>query len=434
MRWQAAWMTTAAMALLAGPALAEEKAPPAKAPAVKPIKAGKRDEKVWKAVEAATPGALDLLKQLVAIDSQTGDLEGAARIHAILIPRFKALGAAVEVAKSEAPDVAADNLVFTLTGAGKVRILIIAHIDTVFPKGTTAKWSWSVNGERISGPGITDEKGGVVEALTVLEVLKGLGHKDYAKITVLIDGSEETGSPGSTQLIKKLSREHDVELNMEPGDAPDAVTVWRKGSANIRIDVHGRAAHAGVAPQNGRNAAVELLHQLLVLDKFPHSGDQETVNLTVLRAGERTNVIPDLASATINVRVRKLEDYDRITGVFQANAKTTLVPDTTVEVSRTGNFPPLGDNPGTAGLAARAQRIYGELGRPLGLAGNGGASESALASAEGAAAIDGLGPVGGDFHTDHEWMDTTTVTPRYYLVARLIIDLGKTPPMRTDGR
>lgn len=428
MRWTVGLMAAAALSLAASPVLAAPKAGPAP-------KAGaaKRDEKVWKAVEAATPGALDLLKQLTAIDSQTGDLEGAARVHALIIPRLKALGADVQVSRSEAPERAADNLVATLTGKGKVRILIIAHIDTVFPKGTAAKWPWTVTGDRASAPGIADEKGGVVQALTVLSVLKDLGETNYAKVTVLIDGSEETGSPGSTKLIKSLSAEHDVELNMEPGDAPDAITVWRKGSATITVEVHGRAAHAGVAPQNGRNAAVELLHQLQVLDKLPHSGDQETANLTVLRSGDRTNVIPDLATGQINIRVRKIEDFERITDIFRENARTTLVPDTTVVISREGNFPPLTDNPGTAGLSARSQRLYLELGRPLGLAGNGGASESALASQAGAAAIDGLGPVGGDFHTDHEWMDLATVTPRYYLLARLIMDLGKNPPMRADG-
>jgi glutamate carboxypeptidase len=417
MRWRTGLMLAAATMLLGGPAMA---------------KPAKRDETLWKAIQAAAPGSLELLKQLVAIDSQTGDLEGAAKMHAVLIPRLKALGADVQVSKSENPAVA-DNVVATLTGTGKARILIIAHIDTVFPKGTAARWTWSEHDGRASAPGIADEKGGLVEALSVLETLKSMGFKNYAKITVLLDGSEETGSPGSTNLIKQLAAQHDVEFNMEPGDPPDALTVWRKGSANISIVVHGRAAHAGVAPQNGRNAAIELIHQLQTLEQFPHSGDQETANLTVLKAGERTNVIPDLASAVINVRVRKMEDYDRITGAFQQAAKTTIVPDTTVEVSRAGNFPPLSDNPGTAALAARAQAIYGELGRPVALAGNGGASESAVASAAGAAAIDGLGPVGGDFHTEKEWMDLSTVAPRHYLLARLIIEVGKNPPMRSSS-
>src|ERR1700721_1813029 len=159
--------------------------------------------------------------------------------------------------------------------------------------------------------GVGDEKAGVVNAFTALKILHDLGFKNFATITLLLDDSEERGAPVSTQLIKRLAREHDVEFNMEPGDPPDALTVWRKGSANIRIQVGGRAAHAGMAPQDGRNAAVELLHQLSTLEgAFPHSGDGTTVNLTLLKAGERSNIIPDFAEATLNVRYRKQEDFD----------------------------------------------------------------------------------------------------------------------------
>jgi len=113
---------------------------------------------------------------------------------------------------------------------------------------------------------------------------------------------------------------------MEPGDPPDALTVWRKGSAGIHIQVKGRAAHAGMAPQDGRNAAVELVHQLSALqDIFPHSGDGTTVNLTVVKSGERNNIIPDLAEATLNVRYRKPEDFDAVLSKIEAVAETTQV-------------------------------------------------------------------------------------------------------------
>ena len=206
-----------------------------------------------------------------------------------------------------------DNLVAVFHGTGKGKILIIAHIDTVFGPGTAAARPFSMDQERAHGPGVGDEKAGVVNAFTALKILHDMGFKNFATITLLLDDSEERGSPGSTQLIKRLAREHDVEFNMEPGDPPDALTVWRKGSAGIRIQVKGRAAHAGMAPQDGRNAAVELMHQLCALQgAFPTSGSGITVNLTVLRAGERNNIIPDLAEATLNVRYRKPEEFDAI--------------------------------------------------------------------------------------------------------------------------
>jgi glutamate carboxypeptidase len=404
--------------MICGAALA---APPAKPPA--------RDSKLWAAAEAARPAQLQLLETLVNIDSGTGDVEGGRKIAAILKPKLEASGASVELTPAEA-DGLPGNLVATLKGTGKGRILMIAHMDTVFGPGTVAKWPYRAEGEHASGPGVGDEKGGVVEGLYALQLLHGLGFSNYAQITLLIETSEERGSTGTRNLIARLVREHDVELNLEPGDPPDVLTVWRKGSSAFHIEVKGRAAHAGIAPQEGRNAAVELIHQLAAIDEFPHAGPGTTVNLTLMQAGTRNNIIPETASATMSVRVREPAEFDRVMARLQQQAQTHLVPDTSVTVSRESSFPPMPNNAGTDALAARAGRIYAGIGRKIETGGNGGASESALAVAMGVPALDGLGPVGGGFHSDKEWIDLTTVTPRLYLLTKLIMELGANPPAR----
>jgi glutamate carboxypeptidase len=212
------------------------------------------DPRVWAAVQAAKPAELDLLRQIVDIDSGTGDAAGADKIQAILGARLKALSAVVQTLPAEAPGLG-DNQVATFYGVGKGRILIIAHIDTVFGPGTVAQRPFGIADGRAYGPGVSDEKGGVVEAITALTLLNQLGFHDYAKITLLLETSEEMGSPGTRKLIDTLVRQNDVELNMEPGDPPDVLTVWRKGSETITITVHGKAAHAGINPQDGVNAA-----------------------------------------------------------------------------------------------------------------------------------------------------------------------------------
>jgi glutamate carboxypeptidase len=387
-----------------------------------------RNDKVYGAVEASRSGALDLLRQIVDIDSGTGDIEGGAKVEALIAARLNDLGAQVRIEPAEVAGLPG-NLVAVLHGTGKGRILIIAHVDTVFGPGTAASRPFSMDQKRAYGPGVGDEKAGVVSAVTALKILHDLGFKNFATITLLLDDSEERGSPGSTKLIRALARQHDVEFNMEPGDPPDALTVWRKGSASIRVTVKGRAAHAGMAPQDGRNAAVELIHQLSVLETaFPHSGAGITVNLTVLRAGERNNIIPDLAEATVNVRYRRAAEFDAILAQIEASARTTVVPDTSVVITHDTAFPPLTENAQIDALAARARAIYAEIGRTVELSGNGGASESALAMAEGTPALDGLGFVGGDFHTDHEWIDLESVTPRLYLFTRLLMETGAKPP------
>jgi glutamate carboxypeptidase len=389
--------------------------------------AANRNQKIYQAVEANDSSALDLLQDIVNIDSGTGDVAGGTKVEALLAEQLRGLGAEVRTEPAEVPGLP-DNLVAVFHGNGKGKILIVAHIDTVFAPGTVAGRPFSMDKDRAHGPGVGDEKAGVVNAVIALKILHDLGYKNYSTITLLLDDSEERGSPGSTKLIRSLARQHDVEFNMEPGDPPDALTVWRKGSASIHIQVKGRAAHAGMAPQDGRNAAAELLHQLTALEgAFPHSGDGITVNLTVLRSGERNNIIPDAAEATLNVRYRKTEEFDGILAKVQAEARVTSIPDTMVTVTHDPAFPPLTENPQIDALAARARAIYAELGRTVELSGNGGASESALAMSEGTPALDGLGYVGGDFHTDHEWIDLNSITPRLYLFTRLLMEVGAKP-------
>ncbi|HVP32554.1 MAG TPA: glutamate carboxypeptidase [Steroidobacteraceae bacterium] len=392
-------------------------------------RAADSDAKVLRAAQAARPAELQLLEQVVNIDSGTGDVEGGRQVASTLIPRLEALGMSIESVPAEQQGLA-ENTVMTLTGRGKTRILMIGHIDTVFEPGTVQRRPFRSDDKRAYGPGVSDEKGGVVEGVYALQILHDLGFRDFGKIVFLMETSEERGSPGTRALIGKILKDTDVELNLEPGDLPDTLTVWRKGSETFRIDVKGRAAHAGVAPQDGRNAALELIHQISGLNVFPKSGDGLTANLTVMQAGTRANIIPEDASAQVNVRVRDKTDFARVEQILRKNAETTVIPDTKVTISGGEGFPPLPNNPATDKLAARAQRIYAGIGRALAAGGNGGASESALAADAGVAALDGLGPVGGGFHSDKEFLVLDTVTPRLYLLTMLLMDLGRNPPPR----
>ena len=393
--------------------------------------AAQRDQAVYRAVEASRPGAIELLKSIVDVDSGSGDVAGGERVETILSAPLRAAGATVHTVPAEVSGVA-PNLVAVFHGTGKARVLIISHVDTVFGPGTVAKRPFRIEGNRAYGPGVGDEKGGDVTAVTALQILHQLGFRDYATITLMLDGSEELGSPGSTRLIETLARQAGVEFNMEPGDPPDALTVWRKGAGDVVVRVQGRAAHAGMAPQNGRNAAMELVHQIGALEgEFPHAGDGTTVNLTVIRAGDRTNIIPDSAEATFDVRFRNPGDFATILSRMKSSLAPTSVPDTVVSIASTGStFPPLIDNAQVAALGHRAQAIYAELGKTTALSGNGGASESAVAMSVGTPALDGLGFVGAGFHTDHEWIDADSITPRLYLFTRLLMQTGRSPPQK----
>ena len=393
-----------------------------------PALAASRDAKVYAAVQANRAGFLDLLGQIANIDSGTGDVAGGARITALLAERLKGLGAETRTEPAEAPGLP-DNLVATFHGTGKGKVLIIAHCDTVFGPGTVAQRPFKIDGDRAHGPGVGDEKAGVVNAVTALKILHDIGFTNFATITLLVETSEERGSIGTNKLIRTLAAQHDVEFNMEPGDPPDALTVWRKGSTVVTIDVKGRAAHAGMAPQDGRNAATGLIHQLdRIAGIVPISGDGPTLNLTMMNAGTRSNIIPDSAEAQLSFRFRQPEQRGDILAKLNAAMEPTL--DTQVSLKAEVGYPPLIETPEVDALADRAAKIYAELGKAIARSGNGGASESALAQSVGTPALDGLGLVGGDFHTDHEWIDLGSLAPRLYLITRLLMDTGANPPAK----
>lgn len=206
-----------------------------------------------------------------------------------MVDELRQLGARIETFPAEPHP--GSNVVATFTGTGKKKILILAHIDTVFKDGTAAAKPFYVKDGRAYGPGVMDNKGGVVAGLQALKILRQLGFKDYGQLTFLIDTNEETGSVGTSALIERVAKQHDVALNLEPGRPADGLVVERKGSATALIEVKGLAAHAGVAPEAGRNAAMEVAHQVLQLSKTADAAKKTTVNFTVLTANGPTNVI-----------------------------------------------------------------------------------------------------------------------------------------------
>ena len=369
--------------------------------------------------------ALKLWERLVNIDSGTGNEEGLRDVGAIAADELKRLGAAVELVPALKPAVG-DNVVAVLNGTGKGKILLMAHMDTVFAKGTAAARPFRVDGTRAYGPGVSDDKGGIVAIVGVLKILRGLNFKDYARITILLNSNEETGSRGTRALIEKLAKEHDVALNLESGREPDGLVIRRKGSARLTIEVKGRASHAGGSPEQGRNAAMELAHQVMQIAKLGNPDKQTTVNVTVLQSGDRANIIPDLATAQADVRALVTDEFDRVEREAAALAKNNkLIPDTVVTTTLNRGFPVMDRNPETDRLAAMAQSIYAEIGRTLRLESSGGAADSSLSAGVFTPSLDGLGLIGANAHTDREYADVSSIVPRFYLLTRMMMELGK---------
>ncbi|AZE95057.1 Glutamate carboxypeptidase [Pseudomonas orientalis] len=367
--------------------------------------------------------ALKLLERLVNIDSGSGYEPGLAQVRDIAVDELKQLGFSIQLVPDKAAN--SSHVVATLKGTGKAKILLMAHMDTVFKEGSAAERPFHIKDGRAYGPGVMDDKGGIVAGIYALKVLKNQGFKDYAQITFLLDASEETGSDSASELIRTTAKGHDVTLNLEPGRPADGLVVWRKGSATAVVEVKGKAAHAGVAPELGRNAAMEVAHQILQLGKLGDEEKKTTINFTVLKAGDRTNVIPDQATAKADVRAALPDEFDRIEKDLARVSADKLIPETEVKTSLQRGLPPMPQTAESDKLVAIAQGIYGELGKTLTIEGSGGAADASLSAGVGTPTLDGFGIVGGNIHTPEEYAEVESVVPRVYLLSRMIMELAK---------
>lgn len=365
------------------------------------------------------------LSTLVNIDSGTGDAKGLKKVEAFLSKRLKKLDAQVETIA--APPAVGKVILGRFQGNGTKNILLMIHYDTVFNAGEALKRSFKIVGDKAFGPGVADAKGGVLLILHALEIARQRGFKDYKTLTVLFNPDEEKSSLGSRAVIQALAAEQDAVLSFEPPDA-ERVIVATNGIAHVHLQVKGLAAHAGSAPEKGRNAALELSHQIVQLQDLGNPAKGTTVNWTMLSAGTKANIIPDQAEATADMRMSDLTELGRVQADADKHIQQHLIPDTGVKVQVEQRRPPFIKNAATDNLATRANAIYQELGKNLepvamrygtdaGFAYNPNNSKPAV--------LEGMGIVGDRIHSPDEWADLTSIAPRLYLTVRMLEDLSR---------
>ena len=383
-----------------------------------------KNQELYANCEAQQKDFISLWKKLVNIDTGTGYDDGIKKTAAIIVDELKKLGASVETIPVKKPG-AGIHVVGRFTGEGKGAILAMAHMDTVFPVGTAAKRPFRLQDDWAYGPGVSDCKGSIVLFLSAMKQLRKMKYNDFGTITCLFNCDEEMASFDSRGVIQKLGTEHDVVLCMESGQVGDGVVMWRKGSSEMKVEVFGRTSHAGSNPENGRNAIMELIHQIQQISNLGDHDKLTTINFTKINAGDRINIIPDYAVSYADVRALYSDELERIEVAVQALAKKTLIPDAAVKVTLQRNNPPFAKNQGTDRLIKIGQDIYEELEKKLVVVGAGGASDANWAAAAGAVVLDGLGPVkGGKNHTEHECTKVSSIVPRMYLLTRMFMELG----------
>jgi glutamate carboxypeptidase len=385
-----------------------------------------RDEALLTSATAEQPAVLRTLERLVNIETGTGNAEGMAAMADLLQGELQALGAVVTRHPATA-GVVGDIIVGRIAGKGQRRILLLAHMDTVYPKGTLARAPFRVDGNRAFGPGIADDKGGIAVILHALRLLQARGFQDFAEITVLLNTDEERGSNGSRELIEATARAHDVVLSFEPTSAlRESLVLATSGTASVRATVRGRAAHAGAAPEQGINAMVEAADFMLRTLDLDDRQNALRFNWTIGSGGRILNVIP--AEAIIEANVRYL-DPQRLEGVMKTlreRAATPRLSGAQISLELIVGRPAFVADAAGRRLVDKAVGIYREIGFELGvLPATGGGTDAAFAARSGKPVIEALGLPGFGYHSDQaEFVLIDAIPRRLYLATRMIMDVA----------
>lgn len=371
---------------------------------------------------------LNDLRTLVGIDCGTYFASGVNRVADRLQERFGLAGWSVErIPHHAGPGEAqlGDVLIAQLQGGtqqvdGGHRVLLVGHMDTVFPEGTVAERPFRTEDGMAYGPGVSDMKGGLLAGVYAVGCLRRSGFDSFESITYVCNPDEEIGSPFSSSVIRRRAELADVAFVLEGARENGDIVSARKGVSDIRIEILGRAAHAGVEPERGRSATLQGAYTTALLHELNGRWPGVTVNVGVVRGGTRPNVVAERCELHVDVRGPDASTFAEAIEEVERLARRTQVPDTSVEVTRASGFPPMEKTQETARLADRARRLAEQLGFELRDAATGGASDANHIAEMGVPVLDGLGPIGGADHSPGEWLDLTSVVPRMALLAGLI--------------
>jgi len=360
------------------------------------------------------------LETIVNMDSGTYHKAGVDQVAQYMKGRLEASEFAVTVQPQQEYGA---NLVATRRGQGNARILLIGHMDTVFPEGEPQRRPFTIKDGHALGPGVLDMKSGLLLGIYALDLLRAVGEENYATITFLCNSDEEIGSPGSRPLVRELASQADVALVLEPGRELNEVVTARKGVGNYRLDVRGVSAHAGVEPQKGRSAILELAHQIIALQALNGTIPGVTVNVGVVGGGERPNVVPDHAHALIDIRAADRPGIAAVEEAFQRIARQVTVPDTESTITGQLAHLPFEATPGNMALFNLAKEEAARQNISLrGISTGGGSDGNTTATM--IPTLDALGVSGGLAHNPGEFIIVDSIPPRMALLAGLIERIG----------
>jgi glutamate carboxypeptidase len=368
-----------------------------------------------------------LLKLLVETESPSHDKAAVDRLGAIVAKEARKLGGQMEIIPNKETG---DHVLarFALTsyhlGSGAVGevkaynkpILMLCHMDTVFPLGTINKFPYREADERIFGPGVLDMKAGIIIALAAIEEAQKSGLN--RSVILLCTSDEEIGSHTSRELIERLAKESALALVLESALLDGSLKTWRKGVGEFRVKTKGRAAHAGVDHQIGRNAIEEMAHQVIAIQKFTDYSKQTTLNVGVIKGGTVSNVVPEEAIVQVDVRVMQPGEWERLES--EMKGLKPVLDGTSLEIIGDLNRPPMPFNETMKATFEKAKRIAAEIGMELKAGGTGGASDGNFVAPLGIPVLDGMGAIGEGAHSEREYIFADSMEQKAKFIASLL--------------
>jgi glutamate carboxypeptidase len=364
-----------------------------------------------------------LLKTLVETESPSHDKAAVDRVGAIVAEEARKLGAQVEIVSNK---VKGDHVLARwnsphprpLSRGERGAILLLCHMDTVFPPGTLSHMPYREADGKIFGPGVLDMKAGIVISLAAIEDARKNG--STRPITLLCTSDEEIGSHTSRELIERLAKESALVLVLEGGLLDGSLKTWRKGVGGFRVTVKGRAAHAGGDHEKGRNAIEEMAHQVIAIQKLTDYSKQTTLNVGVIKGGTVTNVVPEECMVQVDVRVMQAGEWERLE--TEIGKLKPVLAGTSIEITGGLNRPPMPVDETMKATFEKAKSIAAHLGMNLSAGGTGGGSDANFVARLGVPVLDGLGAIGEGYHSEREYIFTDSLEQRVKLISALLRD------------
>lgn len=388
------------------------------------------DKTLQDAAKTEVTSYLETLEKLVTTESGSDDTDGLLAVAEQLEQHLTALGFATSRHRSNF-GAKADTIVGSKAGSGQLRVMLLAHFDTVYERGILEASPYRVEEDRIYGPGVADAKGGIAMILHTLKILNDAGWDDFATISVVFNADEEIGSPGSHEIVTKLASEAGTVLSFEPtwtgAPVPYYLVLGHAAYAQVRLEVRGVAAHAS-QPEKGKNAVIELAHQLVATKDIADRIQGAQLNWTNVTADQAYNQIPDFAVALGDGRITEPGADEKLLAALKEQVETDiLIPGTEATVGLEILRPMLLPTKEARALFRLANRIHAEIGLPsfYPVEMIKGATDAGYAALSGKTAVlESFGPSGDGYHATDEHILISSIEPRLYLTARLLMELG----------